>query len=270
MATRRRKYRLAMLDDTTLREVFHIRVSTLGAISVLTLAFVLIIVSLSLLIVYTPIRNILPGYSASLRQQLIDESARIDSLQSNLLLQRQYLEIVKQVAAGDIPIDSLTNTDSLQLVERTQILEQQNSEVTETFIAQYEQKERDRLMLFDNTATQTMRHLYRPVRGTVIQSVNPNMQQYGVSVRTATNENVMATTRGTIVAAERMADNTFTVVLQNGSLTAVYRHLPKMMKTQGIQVEKGEVIGVTDGEHNLVFELWDAGQWINPEEVIVW
>ena len=237
MATRRRKYRLAMLDDTTLREVFHIRVSTLGAISVLTLAFVLIIVSLSLLIVYTPIRNILPGYSASLRQQLIDESARIDSL---------------------------------QMVERTQVLDQQNNEVTDAFIAQYEQKERDRLMLFDNTATQTMRHLYRPVRGTVIQSVNPNMQQYGVSVRTATNENVMATTRGTIVAAERMADNTFTVVLQNGSLTAVYRHLPKMMKTQGIQVEKGEVIGVTDGEHNLVFELWDAGQWINPEEVIVW
>lgn len=259
-----------MLDDTTLREVFHFRVSTLGAISVLTLAFVLIIVLLSLLIVYTPIRNILPGYSASLRQQLIDESARIDSLQSNLQLQRQYLEIVKQVAAGDIPIDSLTNTDSLQMVERTQILEQQSNEVTDAFIAQYEQKERDRLMLFDNTSTHTMRHLYRPVKGTVIQTVNPNMQQYGVTVRTATNENVLAATRGTIVAVERMADNTFTVVLQNGTLVAVYRHLPKLMKTQGVQVEKGEAIGVTDGEHNLVFELWDAGQWVNPEEVIVW
>ena len=270
MATRRRKYRLAMLDDTTLREVFHIRVSMLGAISVLTVAFVIIIVALSLLIVYTPIRNILPGYSASLRQQLIDESARIDSLQSDLQVQRQYLEVVKQVAAGDIQIDSLTNTDSLQMVERTQVLDQQNNEVTDAFIAQYEQKERDRLTLFDNSSMHTMRHLYRPVRGTVVQSANPGIQQYGVTIRTVANENVLAVMRGTIVSAERMADNTFTVVLQNGSFMAVCRHLPKLMKTQGVQVEKGEAIGVTDGEHDLIFELWDAGQWVNPEEVIVW
>ena len=73
-----------MLDDTTLREVFHFRVSMLGAISVMTVAFLLLVGILSALIVYTPIRNILPGYSASLRQQLIEESARVDSLQGSL------------------------------------------------------------------------------------------------------------------------------------------------------------------------------------------
>ena len=67
MANNRRKYRLAMLEDRTLREVFHFHVSLLGAISIITLSFLLLIVLLSVLIVYTPVRNILPGYSASLR-----------------------------------------------------------------------------------------------------------------------------------------------------------------------------------------------------------
>jgi len=25
-----------------------------------------------------------------------------------------------------------------------------------------------------------------------------------------------------------------------------------------------------DGEHDIVIELWDAGQFVNPEEVIAW
>ena len=43
-----------MLEDSTLREVFHFRVTFWGAISVITLTFVLLIVLLSVLIVYTP------------------------------------------------------------------------------------------------------------------------------------------------------------------------------------------------------------------------
>ena len=54
-----------MLDDTTLREVFHFRVSLLGAVSVITISIIALIVLLSVLIVYTPIRNILPGSKPS-------------------------------------------------------------------------------------------------------------------------------------------------------------------------------------------------------------
>ena len=112
MADSRRKYRLAMLEDRTLREVFHIRMSALGAFSFLTLVFVLLICLLSVLIVYTPVRNILPGYSESIRQQLIDESARVDSLQTDLSLQRRYLDVIKQLTAGDIQSDSVQSYGS--------------------------------------------------------------------------------------------------------------------------------------------------------------
>ncbi len=258
-----------MLDDLTLREVFHFRVSLLGAISMITVSFLLLVGLLSVLIIYTPIRNILPGYSESLRQQLIQESARVDSLQTDLTLQRQYLDVIKQLTAGDIHTDSVQSLDSLQRVERARIAEQR-SEATDAFMAHYEQKERDRLLLFDNTTPTNVRQLYRPVRGVVLQSARPDLRQYGVVIRAAKNENVMATTRGTLVSVERMADNTFTMILQNAAFMTVYRHVSSALKMQGATVERGESIGMMDGEHDLVIELWDAGQFVNPEEVIVW
>ena len=136
---KRHKYRLAMLDDLTLHEVFHVRVRMLGAISIITITIIALIVLLSILIVYTPLRNILPGYSASLRQQLIQESARIDSLQTSLTVQRQYLDMIKQLTAGDIEMDSVQSLDSLQRVQQAQLVAQP-SEATEMFMAQYEQK----------------------------------------------------------------------------------------------------------------------------------
>lgn len=259
-----------MLDDLTLREVFHFRVSLLSAISIITIAIVTLIVLLSVLIVYTPLRNILPGYSASLRQQLIDESARVDSLQADLTMQRQYLDVIKLLTAGDIQTDSVQSLDSLQRVERAQILEQQRNDYTESFKAQYEQKEHERLMLFDNASNKSVLQLYRPVRGVITESANPAERKYGVSVRTTKNENVLSIMRGQIVLIERAEDNTFSIVLQHTPYLSIYRRVTKPMKTQGMLVEGGEVIGVMDGETELELELWDAGVFVNPEEVIVW
>jgi len=258
-----------MLDDLTLREVFHFRVSLLGAISFITLSLIALIVLLSVLIVYTPLRNILPGYSASLRQQLIEESARVDSLQASLSVQRQYLDVIKLVTAGDIATDSVQSLDSLQRVERAQLVAQK-SEVTETFKAQYEQREHDRLALYDNVTPMSVRQLCRPVRGVVIQPARPDLHVYGVIVRTAKSENVMATTRGVLLSVERMADNTFTLVLQNGSFVTIYRYVSRVLKAQGATVEQGEALGVMDEEQDVMIELWDAGQMVNPEEMIVW
>lgn len=258
-----------MLDDLTLREVFHIRMSWLGAVSVITLSLIALIVLLSVLIVYTPIRNILPGYSESIRQQLIIESARVDSLQTSLTVQRQYLDMIKQLAAGDIHSDSVQSLDSLERVERAQLVAQPN-EATEAFKAQYEEKERDRLLLFDNPSAQSVQQFYRPARGGVLLSARPDIRQYTTFIRTAPNENVMAIMRGTVVLMQRAEDNTFTAVLQHNPYTVIYRRLDKVLRVAGAQVEAGEAIGLMNGGKELELEIWNDGQFVNPEEVIVW
>ena len=258
-----------MLDDVTLREVFHVRVSWLGAVSVITITLLALIILLSILIVYTPIRNILPGYNESLRQQLIQESARVDSLQTSLTVQRQYLDVIKQLTAGEILSDSVQSLDSLQRVERARIAEQR-SEATDAFLAQYEQKERDRLLLFDNSATRSVQQFYRPVRGGIMLSARPDLRQFATFIRTAKNENVLAIMRGNIVLVQRAEDNTFTIVLQHAPYVVVYRRVAKVLKGAGAAVEAGEAIGVMEGAKELELEIWNAGQFVNPEEVIVW
>ena len=194
----------------------------------------------------------------------------MDSLQADLSVQRQYLDVIKQLTAGDIETDSVQSLDSLQRVERAQIQEQQRNDVTELFKEQYEQKERDRLMLYDNTGSRTVSQFCRPVRGAIMQSASPEKEQYAVVVRTAKNENVLSIARGHIIMEERAEDNTFTIVVQHASLMSVYRHVSKTLKTPGTQVEAGEAIGMMDGSKDLELEIWESGTFINPEEVIVW
>lgn len=115
---------------------------------VIALLFLLSLVLFSLVILYTPIRNYLPGYSENIRQQLVEESARVDSLGTSLELQRQYLNVIKQVMAGEVQSDTVQSLDSMQIIMREQLLEAK-SEATAEFIAQYEAKEKDYLQLFD-------------------------------------------------------------------------------------------------------------------------
>ena len=264
----RRQYRLAILDDRTLREIFHMRLSGLGTFSTLMVLFLLLIILLSALIVLTPIRNILPGYSESIRQQLITENARVDSLQNSLTLQRQYLDVIKQLTAGDIQSDSIIRLDSLQKVENVKLPDMQNEE-TDAFLLQYEQQERDRLLLFGGSAQRTMQQMYAPARGVVMRSARFDLKQYGIAIRVARNENVLAVLRGTIVLLQPNLNNTYTIVIQHDRYVSVYRNVGTALKTQGVAVEEGESIGLMAGDNELEFELWESGKPVDPEKVVV-
>ena len=264
----RRQYRLAILDDRTLREIFHMRLSGLGTFSTLMVLFLLLIILLSALIVLTPIRNILPGYSESIRQQLISENARVDSLQNSLTLQRQYLDVIKQLTAGDIQSDSIIRLDSLQKVENVKLPDMQNEE-TDAFLLQYEQQERDRLLLFGGPAQRTMQQMYAPARGVVMRSARFDLKQYGIAIRVARNENVLAVLRGTIVLLQPNRNNTYTIVIQHDRYVSVYRNVGTALKTQGVAVEEGESIGLMAGDNELEFELWESGKPVDPEKVVV-
>ena len=267
MEERGKRYRLALLEDRTLREVFHLHLNALGAFSFFTLAIVLLIVILSLLIVYTPIRNILPGYNESMRQRIIEESSRVDSLQNSLTLQREYLNVIKQLTAGEIKTDSVQSLDSMQIIQRTKVLEER-SEATDEFVAQYEQKERDRLQLFDPEASRRTQTLFRPVHGVVMESADFSHQNYAVRLRVPKNENVLSVLKGTIVYAERDLDNLYDVVVQHRQYVSIYHHVNIVFRGIGTEVQAGESLGIMNGDNELLFELWRGGKPINPEEVI--
>lgn len=255
------------MNEETLMEAWHIRLSRLGVFTLFSLMFFLTLALFAVLIIYTPIRNVLPGYSESLRQQIITQSSQIDSLSTDLELQRQYLDIIKQVVAGEVNSDTVQSLDSLQLIMREQLLEAKN-EVTEEFLAQYEAKGKDNLQLFDIQQTSPSPTLFRPVHGIVVQPYQPEKGRYNIELRTDKNENITTVLSGTLIHVNYEIDNTYTIVVQHAQYISVYAHVGRVLKKVGDFVQAGETIGIVDSEKLLSFELWQDGHSINPQEVI--
>ena len=263
----RYKYRLTVIDESSLNEKWHIRLSGLGVFSMLFLLFVVVVGVFSLLIIYTPIRNVLPGYGESIRQQLITESARVDSLSTDLELQRRYLEVIKQVTAGEIQSDTVQSLDSMQIVMRAELLEAKN-QATEEFLSQYEEKEKDYLQFFDTPNTLPTISLFRPVQGVVAAHYAPEQKQYGIVLLTTDDKNVTSVLSGTVIYVQQEQDDTYTMLVQHENYLSVYRRIGTVLKQVGAQVQSGETLGIVGEQRLLGFELWKNGQCINPEEVI--
>ena len=262
----REKYRISVLDESTLTEHLHVRLNGWGAVVVSALLFLLTLGLFSLVILYTPVKNYLPGYSENIRQQLIGESARVDSLRTTLGLQRQYLDVIKQVMVGEVHTDTVQSLDSMFIITREQLLEVK-SEATEEFIAQYEAKEKDNLQLFNITNTIPVLSFFRPAHGVILQSCSEQGNRYGVVIQTPDNENVTAVLAGTVVSVNYEIGNTYSLVLQHTNYLSIYRNTTKVLKKVGDAVQEGESIAIM-GNQPLEFELWQNGNAINPEEVI--
>jgi len=268
------KRRISVMDDHTLNELWSFRLSGLGLTIVITLLFVLAIAVLSVAIVYTPIRNILPGYNQNIREQLMNESERLDSLQNTVDLQRQYLSVIRDITAGEVTTDTTTTLDSLQLVFQEQLLEAKR-EATDEFVQQYEQKEKDYMGLFDIQDVQPVVTIFRPAHGVVTQTpqtppspLGKGGVYRGVRIQTPKNENITAVLAGTIVFTNYELDNTYTVLMQHTNYISVYRGLGVLTKKVGTNLKAGETIGIIGRTGLLDFELWKEGQAINPEDVI--
>ena len=263
----RRKRRLTLIDDDTLREFWHIHVSGLGVFTVLFFMFLITIGILSLLIIYTPFRNILPGYSASLRQEIIEESMRIDSLQHTLDLQTQYVSVVRDVVAGEVKSDTVVSLDSLQIIMQEQLLEAKN-EATEAFLAEYEARERDNLLLFDAPVSTPVFSLYTPAHGVVIAPYAPQEGRHGVTIQTPDKENICATLDGTVVYIDAEEDDTHTIMVLHETYLSVYRSVGRVLCKVAEAVKTGQTIAIVQDGTPFVYELWKQGQEINPEEII--
>lgn len=266
----RAKYRIAVVNEQTLEENFHLRLS-LWNLFLLTVAISLITLLLfGLFIWFTPLRNYLPGNTQSIREELVMQHARMDSLQDVLHFQDEYLEVVKSVIAGDLEIDSVRggNMDSLYLQQKQDLLSE-GSVVIDAFMADYEARGKDNLSFFD----QAVQHadiltFYRPASGVV--TTHFSEQGYrGVRIQTPDNQHVDAVLNGTVVSASYSLQDGWTLILQHdANYLSIYSRLTRVMAPIGTKVRAGESLGLCSSDALFSFQLWQDGQPLDPESVI--
>lgn len=270
------QYRVSVLNENTLEESWHIRLSRLSVLIYGSSLVLLTFIVLTILIFTTPIRYYLPGYGESgNRGRIIHESMYADSLLQQVDLQAGYLDIIRSVVAGDLKADSVASLDSVQLKEQAKLL-LEKSRTEKEFIENFEKEEKYNLSTLSGKTNENMYVFFRPTKGVISSSFNMAEKQYGINMITSSNETVVSVLAGTVVYAAFTFDYGYVIQVQHeNNYLSVYKNNTRLLKKAGDAVRAGEGIAVTGaGTENkngdqFYFELWQQGKPVNPEDVII-
>ncbi len=269
------KYKLTIINESTLEEVVGIHVSKLNGLSVLLSVLLFLIVIAALIVSFTPLRNYLPGYmNSDVRKQIVDNALRLDSMQEVLDCQNLYIMNIQDIFRGTVRIDTVHSLDSLTALRSEDLLESTARE--KEFRKEYEEAEKFNLTNIKEAPDAENPIFYRPARGVVSVAFAPRDGHHGVDISTDSNESVLAVLDGTVVMSDYVAGIGYVIELQhNRDMISVYKQCGALLKQVGDKVKAGEVIalvgnmdGHTAGPH-LHFELWRKGEALNPEKYIV-
>lgn len=135
------KYKLTVINENTLEEVIGIHVSKLNGFSVLLAACTVIFLLAAIIIVFTPLRNYLPGYmNSEVRSQVVTNALKADSLVEALERQNRYIMNIQDIFSGKVDVDTVQSIDSLTTIRTEELMNRSKEE--DDFRRKYEERER--------------------------------------------------------------------------------------------------------------------------------
>ncbi len=267
------KYRLTIHNENKLDDVRGFYISPLRIILSLFISFMLVASVLFLIIVYTPVGSMLPGYvNKGEKDKIVSNSLRVDSLMHEIEKQDAYLANIRAIMNGDITLDSLKNFPQPVSNKDFSI---EKTEIEAEFVKNWEEREKYNLtsQAASVAALQEL-NLFRPTKGEIMKRFDPSTDHYGVDIAEVAGENIVAIHDGVVVFSDYTANDGYTIVLQHReNLISIYRNCYRLLKQVGDKVYGGEVIGTLSngsgeksGKKNefLHLELWHRGKPLDP------
>ncbi len=270
------RYRVSVLNENTLTETFHMRLSRLSVFLGICIFAVLSFLLLSLFIFITPIKHYLPGYTdATIRTDLVEEVLLVDSLAEELALQQYQLAAIKNIMSGNIKIDSI-NTDSLTMTD-WQSLALNKSQGETNFCNEFEQTERYNLGSIPTPTEKNTQVFIKPVKGVISRTFDPKNHHFGVDLTTSPDEVILAALEGTIFFVDYSLNNSYIIGIQHDdNFISFYKNCERVLHNIGDHVHAGEAIGIVGKGQNMLnekpyfhFELWQKGTPKNPTDHII-
>lgn len=267
------KYRLVILNEETFEERFSFKLNRLNVFIFTVLSSLFLIITTTVIIAFTPLREYIPGYSSTtLKKKAAELAYQTDSLQQVISVNDQYLASIKKVLTGDVKTVDF-NKDSIIEVAKTDPSVLVRISKKDSLLREQVEKEDKYNPL---AAQQVQKYvLFAPVKGTITEPYDSKAKHYAVDVVTIKDSPVKAVADGTVIFAEWTVATGYVIIVKHGNdLISVYKHNGLLTKGQGEVVKGGEVIAMvgntgelTTGPH-LHFELWRDGFPINPTSFI--
>ena len=219
----------------------------------------------------------LPGYAdVSVREYVILEAQRIDSLEDLSQSNERQLLIIKNIIADNISLDSIPTIDSDD-VERWNKLPLDRGEAEAAFVKQYEE---DNAF---NTGSDSYSNpkeenivFIAPAAGSITKHFAPNQNSHGITIVCPHNTPVLAPQDGHVILTDYNVNNGYTIIIQHtDGYLSIFHQLGTKLCSIGTEVKAGEAIafvGTKDKnaqDSQFQYELWQNGIAINPEENII-
>lgn len=256
---------------------WSIRISMAGLLGGLLALLVVLFIAIMLLVAYTPVLDVFPGYRTAAERthdELVRNIMRIDSLERSMTLMQQYSDNVSMVMVGRTPAVRSQLNDTTTL-DKSLIAPSQLDSVLR---AQME-GDGDYSLALNLPPRERAGELFEvPVEGgSIVRHFSLQDNYLGVGVRVAPNSSVMSIDEGSVVDVFSTEEGYTTIVIQHyNSFVSIYHNLVQPMVRRGQAVRSGQVVGynampkVGDAENPLFeMELWSDGKAVDPEIYMV-
>ncbi|HVA98866.1 MAG TPA: M23 family metallopeptidase [Bacteroidia bacterium] len=270
-------YRLVVMNDTTFEEKASLKLSPLSLFIFIGATTIFLIVAVTSLIAFTPLREYIPGYTdLNFRKQLIILTAKADSMENVLSAKNLYIQNINNIVTGNVEgkaDEQRPDTTNIQ----NKITVKPSSE--DSALRDSIQTQDTYSLAFNNKSKSggiSNFFFFTPLKGMVTNGFSIAKGHYGIDIVAKENEAIKATLDGTVVFAGWTSQTGYVIELQHSNnLISIYKHNSVLLKKMGDFVKAGEPIAIignsgelTTGPH-LHFELWYNGTPIDPQQYMV-
>jgi len=266
-----RKRRVAIYDNDN--EQWHAELSPMAAVAASIAVVTLIFGILLLLVAYTPILDVLPGYRTNAgrsREMLVRSIVRIDSLERKMNDMLAYNENRILVVSGKTPAMRTTQSDSLRR-DKSFIAPSKEDSLLRR---QIENDERYKLQKGVTQGSHGNFSTTAPMYGIIAERFS-GKEMLGVRIRGSKGAQIMAIAEGVVISSDWSPTKGHTIIVQHkDNFVSAYRNLSGSLISRGERVRGSQIIGYAGGGETselstLEFELWHEGKAVNPELYII-
>ncbi|MEO0788537.1 MAG: M23 family metallopeptidase [Bacteroidota bacterium] len=271
------------MRDETFDEVGSYKLSPLNLYIAMSTVIILLGVLIFLLIAYTPLRRLVPGYGDVVsRSEMVEMQRTVVQLNEQLEAQQLQTQALFKTAFGEYQpedIDSSSMEAGINDVPEPITVSAEEMQLRQAVEQRRSGNSVGNNILPTTTDNNDIRleelPLIAPINGEISARFNAADGHMGVDILAPANTAVKACLPGVVFQSEYTSAYGFVIGIQHANnVISFYKHNSTLLKDVGSQVTAGEAIAIigntgtqSTGPH-LHFELWRNGQVLDPTDYL--
>ncbi len=272
-------YRLVIINDDSFEEVNTTKLTLANLYTIASSIFVALAFIVFLLIIFTPLKQFIPGYGDfDTQQKAIELEQKIEGLENQVASYEAWANSIRNIMVGNIDTTGETGQSEMPISMEDRTLNVDKVPEDEDLRTAIDEESNPRPTVVNmSVKNKPLEQLFftPPVSGTVTMSFSPDERHYGVDIASPKNTPVKSVMSGFVISSDWTLETGNTICIQHSdNLVSFYKHNSVLLKKVGEVVTAGEAIAIigNTGDHStgphLHFELWHQGKPIDPWDYV--